>query len=137
MMVGVADEELIPAVYAAVDPVVAAARKHGRLPHLRSTQFVDAPLVVQRAVLLVAGMSYALGDPALRLLREAGHDVASWPGWRGCPNGKRCGCGDHNRSYDRRHRPAYLLAQDRGRPAAEVERLRAQQQRLMAGGGAG
>lgn len=72
-----AEELLIPAVYAAAHPIVTAAREvyQRPLPRLRSQEFLDAPRVVQQAVLIIAGEAWVFGDPMLRLLREASDDV--------------------------------------------------------------
>lgn len=56
------DADLIRTVQTVVEPVVQLARRHGPLPPLRSTQFLNAPQEVKLAVLLVAGSSWALGD---------------------------------------------------------------------------
>lgn len=61
------DGLLIPAVHDAVHPVVVAARAHGPLPRLRSEEFIDAPPLVRRAVLLVLGEAWVVG---VRMLDE-------------------------------------------------------------------
>lgn len=82
-----ADEELIPVVWAAIDPVVRAAiEAHGRLPRLRAAEFANAPVLVQRAVLLVGGSWLVFGDPTRHLLKQVsldvhGGDTGNWHDW--------------------------------------------------------
>jgi hypothetical protein len=82
----VADELLVPVVFAAANPIVQAAREvYGRpLPRLRSQEYLDAPRVVQQAVLVIGGESLVLGDPMRVLLREVSNDVHGGSGafWR-------------------------------------------------------
>lgn len=83
----VADEELIPAVFAAAAPIVTAARNvyPWPLPRLRSNAFLLAPLSVQQAVLVIAGESYVLGHPAQVQLRRVAREVhgsdSFWRKW--------------------------------------------------------
>lgn len=44
---------------------MAAARPYGKLPSLRSPEFLDAPPQVRLAVLAVCGLSYVLADEVL------------------------------------------------------------------------
>lgn len=63
----IADELLVPVVFAAAHPIVQAAREvYGRpLPRLRSQAFLDAPRVVQQAVLIIGGESLVLASPGV------------------------------------------------------------------------
>lgn len=84
----IADELLIPVVHAAAHPIVRAAQElYGRrLPRLRSQEYLDAPRLVQQALLVVGGESLVLGDPVRVLLRDAsndlhGGDTRFWRDW--------------------------------------------------------
>jgi hypothetical protein len=82
----VADEVLVPTVFAAADPLVRAAREvYGPLPRLRSSAFPAAPIEVQQAVLVIGGTAWVLGDPVRVLLREVARDVrgTGTEPWRG------------------------------------------------------
>lgn len=56
------DADLITAVWAVVDPVVRAARRHGPIPAVRSAAFLAAPRVVQLGALLVCGEARVIED---------------------------------------------------------------------------
>jgi hypothetical protein len=73
----IGDELLIPAVFAAANPIVQAAREVYRrpLPRLRSQEYLDAPRVVQQAVLVIGGESLVLGPYERVLLRDVSRDV--------------------------------------------------------------
>lgn len=57
--------DLLASAHSAAELAVAEARPYGRLPSLRSAEFVAAPLEVRLAVLAVCGMSYVLADEVL------------------------------------------------------------------------
>lgn len=72
------------AVYAVVDPIVRAARRHGALPRLGSEQWDDAPVLARVAVLLVLAEGHVVCDPerAVRQrLREMSYDVSAAHDW--------------------------------------------------------
>jgi hypothetical protein len=74
-----AEGELLAAVHALVDPIVAAARHdYGPLPSMKTTEFLRADKRVRVATLLVVAEAYLASDPhqVIRAaLRSAADDV--------------------------------------------------------------
>jgi hypothetical protein len=79
VVVLLAENELLAAVHALVNPLVEAARRaYGPLPSLKTSEFLQADENVRVATLLVVAEAYLLADPhqVIRAaLRSAAEDV--------------------------------------------------------------